>query len=133
MNWGTARFCESILRGVAVQHGLAAAEHRPRWLRADSLLGEHGIGQDTPAGRQDFERQGRSPVWQPRRFHSAFAKSPPTGDYFTMIRRHIEDSVRRAMTDTPVVLLNGARQTGKTTLAQSMATGASAQYFALEK
>ena len=45
------------------------------------------------------------------------AKSPLTGDYLTMIRRPIEDSVRRAMADTPVVLLNGARQTGKTTLA----------------
>jgi hypothetical protein len=37
-----------------------------------------------------------------------------------MIRRHIEDSVRRAMADTPVVPLNGARQTGKTTLAQAI-------------
>jgi hypothetical protein len=33
---------------------LAAREHRPRWLRADRLLGEHGIEQDTPAGRQEF-------------------------------------------------------------------------------
>ena len=36
---------------------LAAREHRPEWLRADRLLGEHGIQQDTPAGRQEFERQ----------------------------------------------------------------------------
>jgi putative transposase len=36
---------------------LSAAEHRPRWLRADRLLGEHGIQHDTPAGRQQFERQ----------------------------------------------------------------------------
>jgi hypothetical protein len=35
---------------------LAAREHRPRWLRTDRLLGEHGIGQDTPGGRQEFER-----------------------------------------------------------------------------
>lgn len=35
---------------------LAAPAHRPRWLRADRLLGEHGIEQDTPAGRQEFER-----------------------------------------------------------------------------
>jgi predicted AAA+ superfamily ATPase len=34
-----------------------------------------------------------------------------------MIRRRIQDSIRRAMSDAPVVLLNGARQTGKTTLA----------------
>ena len=36
---------------------LAAREHRPQWLRADRLLGEHGIQQDTSAGRQQFERQ----------------------------------------------------------------------------
>jgi putative transposase len=36
---------------------LAAHEHRPQWLRVDRLLGEHGIQQDTPAGRQEFERQ----------------------------------------------------------------------------
>ncbi len=35
---------------------LAAPEHRPRWIRVDRLLGEHGIEQDTPAGRQEFER-----------------------------------------------------------------------------
>lgn len=36
------------------------------------------------------------------------------------------------MTDTPVVLLNGARQTGKTTLAQAMAVGTGAQYLTLD-
>ena len=36
---------------------LAAAEHRPAWLRVDRLLGEHGIPQDSAAGRQEFERQ----------------------------------------------------------------------------
>jgi putative transposase len=35
---------------------LSAREHRPRWLRTDRLLGEHGVAQDTPAGRQEFER-----------------------------------------------------------------------------
>jgi putative transposase len=35
---------------------LSAAAHRPEWLRADRLLGEHGIHGDTPAGRQEFER-----------------------------------------------------------------------------
>src|SRR5437762_4886540 len=35
---------------------LSAREHRPRWLRTDRLLGEHGIAHDTPAGRQEFER-----------------------------------------------------------------------------
>ena len=36
---------------------LAAPEHRPAWLRVDRLLGEHGIQQDSAAGRQEFERQ----------------------------------------------------------------------------
>ena len=31
-----------------------------------------------------------------------------------MIRRNIEDVLKRSLADTPVVLLNGARQTGKT-------------------
>ena len=35
---------------------LAAQEHRPAWLRVDRLLGEHGIQQDTPVSRQEFER-----------------------------------------------------------------------------
>jgi predicted AAA+ superfamily ATPase len=33
-----------------------------------------------------------------------------------MIRRNIEASSQQALADTPVVLLKGARQTGKTTL-----------------
>ena len=36
---------------------LSAREHRPKWLRTDRLLGEHGIQQDTPASRQEFERR----------------------------------------------------------------------------
>lgn len=36
------------------------------------------------------------------------------------------------MSDTPVVLLNGARQTGKTTLAQAIANRTGAQYFTLD-
>ena len=35
---------------------LAAPEHRPGWVRVDRLLGEYGIQQDSPAGRQEFER-----------------------------------------------------------------------------
>src|SRR5215475_13082198 len=38
---------------------------------------------------------------------------------FGMLRRHITDSLVQALGDTPVVLINGARQTGKTTLVQS--------------
>jgi predicted AAA+ superfamily ATPase len=36
-----------------------------------------------------------------------------------MIHRHITDQVKEALTDTPAVLVNGARQTGKSTLVQS--------------
>lgn len=44
----------------------------------------------------------------------------------------IEDAIRRAMADTPVVLLNGARQTGKTTLVQTIAETIRAEYFTLD-
>ncbi len=40
-----------------------------------------------------------------------------------MIHRHIIDQVREALTDTPAVLVNGARQTGKSTLVQSEELG----------
>jgi putative transposase len=36
---------------------LAAPEHRPNWIRVDRLLGEHGVQQDSPAGRQEFEHR----------------------------------------------------------------------------
>jgi len=36
---------------------LAESKHRPNWLRVDRLLGEHGIGKDTAAGREEFERR----------------------------------------------------------------------------
>jgi len=49
-----------------------------------------------------------------------------------MIRRTIENAIQQAMADTPVALLNGARQTGKTTLAQAMATTTGAQYFTFD-
>ncbi|MBU8913182.1 MAG: ATP-binding protein [Spirochaetales bacterium] len=38
-----------------------------------------------------------------------------------MVRRNIEPSLAAATADTPVVLINGARQTGKTTLVQTFA------------
>jgi predicted AAA+ superfamily ATPase len=40
-------------------------------------------------------------------------------DYIAMIRRHITGHLLQALADTPVVLVNGARQTGKSTLVQS--------------
>ena len=36
---------------------LAAPEHRPAWIRVERLLGEHGIVEDSVAGRQEFERR----------------------------------------------------------------------------
>lgn len=36
---------------------LAAPQHRPGWMRVDRLLGEHGLPEDTPAARQEFERR----------------------------------------------------------------------------
>ena len=52
---------------------LAAAEHRPGWMRVDRLPAEHGVAQDTAAGRAEFEwrmearRQevGASQEWKP--------------------------------------------------------------------
>jgi REP element-mobilizing transposase RayT len=36
---------------------MAAGEHRPKWIRVDRLLGEHGIQKDNAEGRAEFERQ----------------------------------------------------------------------------
>ena len=36
---------------------MAAPGHRPGWLCADRLLGEHGIGRDIAEGRLEFERR----------------------------------------------------------------------------
>jgi hypothetical protein len=51
-----------------------------------------------------------------------------------MIIRAIEASIHEAMNDTPVVLINGARQTGKSTLARRVAERAgSARYVSLDE
>jgi len=36
---------------------VAAPEHRPSWIRADRLLGEHGFEEDSPASREGFEQR----------------------------------------------------------------------------
>jgi REP element-mobilizing transposase RayT len=36
---------------------LTDPKHRPRWLRVDRLLREHGIAKDTAGGREEFERR----------------------------------------------------------------------------
>jgi hypothetical protein len=40
-------------------------------------------------------------------------------DYVRMVHRRLADPLRDALADTPAVLINGARQTGKSTLVQS--------------
>jgi predicted AAA+ superfamily ATPase len=49
-----------------------------------------------------------------------------------MYPRHIEQVLRAALADTPVVLLNGARQTGKSTLARMVAESLSFSYVTLD-
>lgn len=48
-----------------------------------------------------------------------------------MYRRLLTQPLRDALTDSPVVLVNGARQTGKTTLVQSLAAERPATYLTL--
>lgn len=49
-----------------------------------------------------------------------------------MLRRNLTGPLLEALSDTPVVLLNGARQVGKSTLAQSLLEDHPARYFTLD-
>jgi len=49
-----------------------------------------------------------------------------------MYARNIEIELHAALADTPVVLLNGARQTGKSTLAQDYAKASSVPYVTMD-
>lgn len=49
-----------------------------------------------------------------------------------MFPRHIDPPIRRALADTPVVLINGARQSGKSTLTQSVADALRFRYLTLD-
>lgn len=49
-----------------------------------------------------------------------------------MYPRHLAPTLEEALSDRPVVLLNGARQVGKSTLVQSLADSHSAEYFTLD-
>ena len=54
-------------------------------------------------------------------------------DYGEMLHRHLTEPLRDALTDTPAVLVNGARQTGKSTLVQSKELGqANRQYLTFD-
>ena len=46
-----------------------------------------------------------------------------------MIRRHLTEHLLQALEDTPAVLVNGARQTGKSTLVQSIESAKSARHY----
>ncbi len=81
----------------------------------------------------DFQhRFGAYAHREPDHTAALLANSPETGEYVSMIKRNIERTIHSAMADTPVVLLNGARQTGKTTLARAMAEQTGAEYFTLD-
>lgn len=49
-----------------------------------------------------------------------------------MLERHLAQALRAALRDSPVVLLHGARQTGKTTLARADARSRGARYLTLD-
>lgn len=49
-----------------------------------------------------------------------------------MIRRHLTEQLLAALADTPVTLVVGARQTGKTTLVQAAAIGKGRQYLTFD-
>jgi predicted AAA+ superfamily ATPase len=58
---------------------------------------------------------------------------PLNGYNSTMIQRNITQNILDALADTPVVLFNGARQTGKSTLVQAIAEQAHpARYITLD-
>lgn len=49
-----------------------------------------------------------------------------------MIRRALEGAIRAALADTPVTMVVGARQTGKSTLVTSIGAGAGASYISFD-
>jgi hypothetical protein len=49
-----------------------------------------------------------------------------------VLRRHAENEIREALTDTRVVLVNGARQSGKSTLIRHVARGEAAEWRDLD-
>lgn len=57
---------------------------------------------------------------------------PPAGYATAVFPRHAAAPLRAALADRPVVLLHGARQTGKTTLVRAVAEDAGARYVTLD-
>src|SRR5581483_8676242 len=56
----------------------------------------------------------------------------PSGYASAMLARHAAAPLRTALADRPVVLLHGARQTGKTTLVRAVAEEIDARYVTLD-
>ncbi len=60
---------------------------------------------------------------------------PSNGDNDAVYERYITSAFKAALSDSPVVLLVGARQVGKSTLVQTLigeGSGAAAQYLTLD-
>jgi hypothetical protein len=57
---------------------------------------------------------------------------PPDGYTASVLPRHAAGRLRTALADRPVVLLHGARQTGKTTLVRAVAEERGARYVTLD-
>lgn len=64
--------------------------------------------------------------------HQVVDYPPHNGYYSAMNKRWSEAGIRAALADTPVVLLNGARQTGKTTLAKQICESIKGTYVTLD-
>jgi predicted AAA+ superfamily ATPase len=65
--------------------------------------------------------------------HCVVENQPRNGYISAMIQRNIYDPLLRALEDSPVVLLNGPRQAGKTTLVRDLIAGAHpARYMTLD-
>ena len=57
---------------------------------------------------------------------------PQHGDNSTMYPRHAHRVIRQALSDSPVTLIHGARQVGKTTLARDLLDEEDARYLTLD-
>jgi predicted AAA+ superfamily ATPase len=55
--------------------------------------------------------------------------SPPNGKFSPMFERNITQHILDALSDTPVVFLRGARQTGKSTLVRAIAAGPYSSHY----
>ncbi len=71
------------------------------------------------AVRRSLELTDHGLDFRSNRLQCVVGFQPPDGHIADMYQRNIVPMLREALRDTPVVLLNGARQTGKSTLVGS--------------